>query len=943
MVIADAESPGPLRKRPRLSLRFPKAVTSQKDRLSGPGKKDESQKETRELSGETEEVQELSMNDDIGYNSEKEEKVVPAVSSLENLGNTCFLNSVLQVLRYTPGFLDGLDDLHGEILFVEKWQKQDTASKELHEDLSYELSQSQTCDMMKHLHKLYKFMDRREVRHSEVASSDVMSMALKPDKILNTLRELNPMFEGNLQHDAQELLRCMLCYLQDAFKEIKKIKSRLPPSALPQSKGPLNPIMQKFLSNGKSERNDLKQDVPNHVSIKKEVQLPAVEVAKSFPKTDFLDEIEKSESAKTASSEETMDVAEADIPDFTVKVGVNKDQDADLDTDSKQGVVKGNISAVPKRLRSKRTQPPSSVKKTREKMSEKLDETDGDPLLRRRKGGRKSTEKDAADDKSQIKTEKDATSNSSARCKSKGLTNGSANGEVKCEEDQPDSCGTKCSSQPSILSMLTGEKPCKRLGMRGASMKNNQNNSSCNGPVGDNRLEKTSPDIHLSKESLAKSKKRKVLTAFGERTQPVDASNVTSSINNSNSPPSKERTKSQKEQVNKVDIKQEVSEKDSSHLSSEFQKMKCENVANSPDKHKRQPLLKLEKCDHVCDSPKKSVNAEYAEQTLSPMKMSNSSKSTVMVGNAKHKLDFSHDKSRCVTTPPGKLCVKPPLSKVDFVENLFMGKMMLRTKCLECEFSRERIEEFHDISVPLKKEKGDNDDDEDEDMDSDEEDNSCLKKMMDAFAEVERLRDENKYYCDNCIRHVEAERSLHYEVLPDVLSLHLKRFSASSGLYGYVSKINDHVTIPLSLPCLRYKCPSPCSRPDHRYMLYGLVTHAGVTMTSGHYLSYVRVLGNGQPKLGASDSPSSCKDNNLSSRSGFFRSALGENKRSGLGTKYPSVPKQMYEEQWLECDDETIRMYSKQEFCNLLKGEGGSLLGTPYVLFYHRVIPGVHW
>jgi hypothetical protein len=28
------------------------------------------------------------------------------------------------------------------------------------------------------------------------------------------------MFEGNMQHDAQELLRCLLCYLEDAEQEL---------------------------------------------------------------------------------------------------------------------------------------------------------------------------------------------------------------------------------------------------------------------------------------------------------------------------------------------------------------------------------------------------------------------------------------------------------------------------------------------------------------------------------------------------------------------------------------------------------------------------------------------------------------------------------------------------------------------------------------------------
>lgn len=65
---------------------------------------------------------------------------------------------------------------------------------------------------------------------------------------------------------------------------------------------------------------------------------------------------------------------------------------------------------------------------------------------------------------------------------------------------------------------------------------------------------------------------------------------------------------------------------------------------------------------------------------------------------------------------------------------------------------------------------------------------SCLRKLMFAFTEVERLRDDNKYFCDTCLSHVEAERSLHYQGLPNILTLHLKRFSTSS---GYVLILGD--------------------------------------------------------------------------------------------------------------------------------------------------------
>ena len=41
---------------------------------------------------------------------------------------------------------------------------------------------------------------------------------------------------------------------------------------------------------------------------------------------------------------------------------------------------------------------------------------------------------------------------------------------------------------------------------------------------------------------------------------------------------------------------------------------------------------------------------------------------------------------------------------------------------------------------------------------------------------------------------------------------------------------------------------------------------------------------------------------------------------------------------WLECDDEYVKVMKETEFECRLNETDGSLMGTPYVLFYHKLV-----
>lgn len=109
------------------------------------------------------------------------------------------------------------------------------------------------------------------------------------------------MYEGHLQHDAQEFLRCFLCYFQDAEKEVQKFCNQLPHKFSPK----INPIMQRFLTCPKTSQdtkdkiikivNELSSSNAEIGTVESSV-VPAAEKVKMnlFPKSEIKTETAKS-------------------------------------------------------------------------------------------------------------------------------------------------------------------------------------------------------------------------------------------------------------------------------------------------------------------------------------------------------------------------------------------------------------------------------------------------------------------------------------------------------------------------------------------------------------------------------------------------------------------------------------------------------------------------
>ena len=175
----------------------------------------------------------LSNHQDGSYDMSNSGAEGLRIATLCNLGNTCFLNSVIYTLRFAPSFLHNLHHLATDLSNLNDKQLQTKIKSSSLGRIGGSLtsSSSRSCsskdllvlagptgDNNKHriqiatekLHELFMALRASEAREN--------SEPYQPDAFLQALREVNPIFEGNQQQDAHELLVCLLDNIRETFQ-----------------------------------------------------------------------------------------------------------------------------------------------------------------------------------------------------------------------------------------------------------------------------------------------------------------------------------------------------------------------------------------------------------------------------------------------------------------------------------------------------------------------------------------------------------------------------------------------------------------------------------------------------------------------------------------------------------------------------------------------------
>ncbi|KAF7206804.1 ubiquitin carboxyl-terminal hydrolase 2 [Nothobranchius furzeri] len=153
------------------------------------------------------------------------------------------------------------------------------------------------------------------------------------------------------------------------------------------------------------------------------------------------------------------------------------------------------------------------------------------------------------------------------------------------------------------------------------------------------------------------------------------------------------------------------------------------------------------------------------------------------------------------------------------VVDLFVGQLKSSLTCTVCGFRSTVFDPFWDLSIPIaQKSSGE----------------VTLKDCLKLFTREDVLDGDERPTCDRCKTRRKCIKRFSIQKFPQILVLHLKRFSDTNVQMG---KLSTFVKFPLKDLDMREFSAATSERPV--YNLYAVSNHTGNTL-GGHYTAYCR-------------------------------------------------------------------------------------------------------
>lgn len=156
-----------------------------------------------------------------------------------------------------------------------------------------------------------------------------------------------------------------------------------------------------------------------------------------------------------------------------------------------------------------------------------------------------------------------------------------------------------------------------------------------------------------------------------------------------------------------------------------------------------------------------------------------------------------------------------------FIYQMFGGKFLDKTRCVECGTVTMRPDPFLVLSLALSS-------------------GASVEEALRNFCKIEVvLKTDESLVCGKCDKRVTVQRQTTFWQAPEILTIHLKRFDNSG------RKINKSVAFSQTLDfsdVISRDSPVAQQGPT-TYSLYAMITHYGPFMGAGHYVAFAKLDG----------------------------------------------------------------------------------------------------